>query len=59
VQAPLLGHKSGTAGSDTQRFTATSWYAKTFGGTAGTHNNAAVVDGILGVQIRFAKADTA
>jgi len=24
VQAPLLGHESGTAGSDTQRFTATS-----------------------------------
>ena len=26
---------------------------------AGTRNNAAVVDGIPGVQIRFAKADTA
>src|SRR4029077_12639224 len=38
---------------------AQAWYAKTFGGTAGTRNNAAVVDGIPGVQIRFAKADTA
>ena len=37
---------------------AQAWYAKTFGGTAGTRNNAAVVDGIPGVQIRFAKADT-
>jgi catechol 2,3-dioxygenase-like lactoylglutathione lyase family enzyme len=37
---------------------AQAWYAKTFGGKAGTRNNAAVVD-IPGVQIRFAKADTA
>jgi catechol 2,3-dioxygenase-like lactoylglutathione lyase family enzyme len=35
---------------------AQAWYAKTFGGKAGTRNNAAVVD-IPGVQIRFAKAD--
>jgi len=38
---------------------AQAWYAKTFGGKAGTRNNAAVVDGIPGVQIRFAKADAA
>jgi catechol 2,3-dioxygenase-like lactoylglutathione lyase family enzyme len=38
---------------------AQAWYAKTFGGIAATRNNAAVVDGIPGVQIRFAKADTA
>ncbi len=37
---------------------AQAWYAKTFGGKAGTRNNAAIVD-IPGVQIRFAKADTA
>ena len=37
---------------------AQAWYAKTFGGKAGTRNNAPVVD-IPGVQIRFAKADTA
>src|SRR5216684_6098409 len=37
---------------------AQAWYAKTFGGKAGTRNNAAVVD-IPGVQMRFAKADTA
>jgi catechol 2,3-dioxygenase-like lactoylglutathione lyase family enzyme len=37
---------------------AQAWYAKTFGGKAGTRNNAAVVD-IPGVQIRFAKADKA
>src|ERR1700688_1464981 len=36
---------------------AQAWYAKTFGGKAGTRNNAPVVD-IAGVQIRFAKADT-
>jgi len=36
---------------------AQAWYAKTFGGTAGTRNNAAVVDGIPGLQIRFAKDD--
>src|SRR6267154_1341268 len=36
---------------------AQAWYAKTFGGKAGTRNNAPVVD-IPGVQIRFAKADT-
>jgi predicted enzyme related to lactoylglutathione lyase len=35
---------------------AQAWYAKTFGGKAGTRNNAAVVD-IPGAQIRFAKAD--
>src|SRR5215471_5649513 len=38
---------------------AQAWYAKTFGGKAATRNNAPVVDGIPGVQIRFAKADTA
>ena len=38
---------------------AQAWYAKTFGGKAGTRNNAAVVDGIPGVQLRFAKADKA
>jgi len=37
---------------------AQAWYAKTFGGMAGTRNNQPVVD-IPGVQIRFAKADTA
>ena len=37
---------------------AQAWYAKTFGGKAGTRNNAPVVD-IPGVQIRFAKADMA
>jgi catechol 2,3-dioxygenase-like lactoylglutathione lyase family enzyme len=37
---------------------AQAWYAKTFGGKAGTRNNAAVVD-LPGVQLRFAKADTA
>src|SRR5215469_560655 len=37
---------------------AQAWYAKTFGGKAGARNNAPVVD-IPGVQIRFAKADTA
>ncbi|MBI3049626.1 MAG: VOC family protein [Acidobacteria bacterium] len=36
---------------------AQAWYAKTFGGKAGTRNNAPVVD-IPGVQIRFARADT-
>jgi catechol 2,3-dioxygenase-like lactoylglutathione lyase family enzyme len=36
---------------------AQAWYAKTFGGKAGTRNNAPVVD-IPGVQIRFTKADT-
>ena len=35
---------------------AQAWYAKTFGGKAGTRNNAPVVD-LPGVQIRFAKAD--
>jgi catechol 2,3-dioxygenase-like lactoylglutathione lyase family enzyme len=38
---------------------AQAWYAKTFGGKVGTRNNAPVVDGIPGVQLRFAKADTA
>src|SRR5882672_9287195 len=37
---------------------AQAWYAKTFGGKAGSRNNQPVVD-IPGVQIRFAKADTA
>src|SRR6516225_7807159 len=37
---------------------AQAWYAKTFGGKAATRNNAAVVD-LPGVQLRFAKADTA
>jgi len=36
---------------------AQAWYAKTFGGKAGTRNNGAVVD-LPGVQIRFAMADT-
>jgi catechol 2,3-dioxygenase-like lactoylglutathione lyase family enzyme len=36
---------------------AQAWYAKTFGGKAGTRANAPVVD-IPGVQLRFAKADT-
>jgi len=36
---------------------AQAWYAKTFGGKAGTRNNQPVVD-IPGVQMRFAKADT-
>src|SRR5215475_14487256 len=36
---------------------AQAWYAKTFGGKAGTRNNALVVD-VPGAQIRFAKADT-
>ncbi len=36
---------------------AQAWYAKTFGGKAGTRNNAPVVD-LPGVQIRFVKADT-
>jgi catechol 2,3-dioxygenase-like lactoylglutathione lyase family enzyme len=35
-----------------------AWYAKTFGGKARTRNNGAVVD-LPGVQLRFAKADTA
>src|SRR5215470_9489889 len=37
---------------------AQAWYAKTFGGKASMRNNQPVVD-IPGVQIRFAKADTA
>ncbi len=37
---------------------AQAWYAKTFGGKAGTRNNAPVVD-VPGGQLRFAKADTA
>jgi catechol 2,3-dioxygenase-like lactoylglutathione lyase family enzyme len=36
---------------------AVAWYAKTFGGKAGTRNNQPVVD-VPGVQLRFAKADT-
>jgi catechol 2,3-dioxygenase-like lactoylglutathione lyase family enzyme/predicted enzyme related to lactoylglutathione lyase len=35
---------------------AQAWYVRTFGGKAGTRNNAPVVD-VPGVQIRFAKAD--
>ena len=35
---------------------AQAWYAKTFGGTIGTRNNAPVVN-LPGVQIRFARAD--
>jgi catechol 2,3-dioxygenase-like lactoylglutathione lyase family enzyme len=35
---------------------AQAWYAKTFGGKAGTRNNGAIVD-LPGVQIRFAMAD--
>src|SRR6202162_2778156 len=38
---------------------AQAWYAKTFGGKGGTRNNAPVVHGIPGVQLRFAKADKA
>jgi catechol 2,3-dioxygenase-like lactoylglutathione lyase family enzyme len=37
---------------------AQAWYAKTFGGKAGTRNKAAVVD-VPGGQLRFGKADTA
>ena len=37
---------------------AVAWYAATFGGKAGTRNNAAIVD-VPGAQIRFAKADKA
>src|SRR5438477_9020438 len=36
---------------------AQAWYAKTFGGKAGTRNDAPVVD-LPGVQLRFAKADS-
>ena len=36
---------------------AQAWYAKTFGGKAGTRNNAPIVD-LPGVQFRFATADT-
>jgi catechol 2,3-dioxygenase-like lactoylglutathione lyase family enzyme len=38
---------------------AQAWYAKTFGGKVASRNNAPVVDGIPGVQLRFAKADMA
>jgi catechol 2,3-dioxygenase-like lactoylglutathione lyase family enzyme len=37
---------------------AVAWYSKTFGGKAGTRNNAPVVD-LPGVQLRFNKADAA
>jgi catechol 2,3-dioxygenase-like lactoylglutathione lyase family enzyme len=37
---------------------AQAWYAKTWGGKAGTRNNQPVVD-VPGAQIRFAKADKA
>jgi len=37
---------------------AVAWYAKTFGGKAGTRNNAPIVD-IPGAQFRFNKADKA
>jgi len=36
---------------------AVAWYAKTFGGKAGTRNNTPVVD-VPGGQMRFAKADS-
>jgi catechol 2,3-dioxygenase-like lactoylglutathione lyase family enzyme len=36
---------------------AVAWYAKTFGGKAGTRNDQPVVD-VPGAQLRFAKADT-
>jgi catechol 2,3-dioxygenase-like lactoylglutathione lyase family enzyme len=36
---------------------AVAWYAKTFGGKAGTRNGAPVVD-LPGTQLRFAKVDT-
>jgi catechol 2,3-dioxygenase-like lactoylglutathione lyase family enzyme len=36
---------------------AQAWYAKTFGGKAGTRNNAPVVD-VPGAQLRFGRADT-
>ena len=36
---------------------AQAWYAKTFGGKAGTRNDAPVVD-LPGVQVRFATAET-
>jgi catechol 2,3-dioxygenase-like lactoylglutathione lyase family enzyme len=36
---------------------AVAWYARTFGGKAGTRNNAPIVD-LPGVQLRFARADT-
>jgi catechol 2,3-dioxygenase-like lactoylglutathione lyase family enzyme len=36
---------------------AQAWYAKTFGGTMGTRNNAPVVD-LPGAQIRFARAES-
>ena len=36
---------------------AVAWYAKTFGGKAGTRNDAPVVD-LPGVQLRFASAET-
>ena len=36
---------------------AQAWYAKTFGGKAGTRNNAPIVD-LPGVQLRFATAET-
>jgi catechol 2,3-dioxygenase-like lactoylglutathione lyase family enzyme len=35
---------------------AQAWYAKTFGGKAGTRNNAPIVD-LPGVQLRFAKSN--
>src|SRR5690349_22651822 len=37
---------------------AQAWYAKTWGGKAGTRNNASIVD-VPGAQIRFNKADKA
>ncbi len=42
---------------ETEIAKAQAWYAKTFGGKAGTRNDAPVVD-LPGVQLRFAKADT-
>jgi len=37
---------------------AQAWYAKTFGGKAGTRNDAPIVD-LPGAQLRFGRADTA
>jgi len=43
---------------ETEIAKAQAWYAKTWGGKAGTRNNAPVVD-VPGAQIRFNKADKA
>jgi catechol 2,3-dioxygenase-like lactoylglutathione lyase family enzyme len=44
--------------TDAEMPKAVAWYAKTFGGKAGTRNNQPVVD-VPGAQLRFAKADAA